>query len=74
MIFNRLIATAVASLLLVRRACALDLKEASFHSFGGVNYPELAFLEPEERDAAIQHLVAANATVIRLFSMPMNFF
>jgi hypothetical protein len=43
---------------------------ADNHSFGGVNFPQLQFLEPTYRDEVIRAIVNTNARVIRLFSKP----
>jgi hypothetical protein len=43
---------------------------ADNHSFGGVNFPQLQFLEPTYRDEVIRAIVKTNARVIRLFSKP----
>jgi hypothetical protein len=48
-------------------AADLRIKEDYF-SFGGVNYPGLQILEPEERDDVIRKIVKSGARVIRLFS------
>jgi hypothetical protein len=46
-----------------------DLKiTADHHSFGGVNYPSLQYLEPNYRDSVIRAIAKTNARVIRLFS------
>lgn len=48
---------------------AADLRiTADHHSFGGVNFPSLQFLEPSYRDELIRAVVKSNARVIRLFS------
>ena len=48
---------------------AADLRiTADHHSFGGVNYPSLQYLEPNYRDTVIRAIVKTNARVIRLFS------
>lgn len=48
---------------------AADLRiTADHHSFGGVNYPSLQFLDPSYRDEVIRAIVRTNARVIRLFS------
>jgi hypothetical protein len=48
---------------------AADLRiTANHHSFGGVNYPSLQYLEPNYRDTVIRAIVKTNARVIRLFS------
>ncbi|KAJ4356227.1 uncharacterized protein N0V89_004257 [Didymosphaeria variabile] len=40
---------------------------ADNHSFGGVNFPQLQFLEPTYREEVIRAIVKTNARVIRLF-------
>ncbi|OAG07068.1 uncharacterized protein CC84DRAFT_1117139 [Paraphaeosphaeria sporulosa] len=40
---------------------------ADNHSFGGVNFPQLQFLEPSYREEVIRAIVKTNARVIRLF-------
>ena len=53
---------------LVKLATA-DLRiTADNHSFGGVNFPQLQFLQPSYRDDVIRTIVRSNARVIRLFS------
>ncbi|KAF2659414.1 glycoside hydrolase family 5 protein [Lophiostoma macrostomum CBS 122681] len=47
---------------------AADLRiKADHFSFGGVNFPGLQELKPEQRDEAIQAVVKSGARVIRLF-------
>ncbi|KAL1606742.1 hypothetical protein SLS60_004149 [Paraconiothyrium brasiliense] len=41
---------------------------ADNHSFGGVNFPQLQFLEPTYREEVIRAIVKTNARVIRLFN------
>ncbi|KAF1977871.1 hypothetical protein BU23DRAFT_596181 [Bimuria novae-zelandiae CBS 107.79] len=65
--FSRAIASLASVTCLV--SCALaDLRiTADHHSFGGVNFPQLQFLEPAYREEVIKAIVKANARVIRLF-------
>lgn len=52
---------------------AADLRiTADHHSFGGVNYPSLQYLEPSYRDEVIRAIVKTNARVIRLFSKALR--
>ena len=67
MIFSRLVSAVFAFAPLVQRVLSLDVS-APHYAFGGVNYPHLASLEPEERDNVIRQLVAANVSVIRMVS------
>jgi response regulator RpfG family c-di-GMP phosphodiesterase len=61
--------TSLASVLALTQYAAATLRvTADHHSFGGVNFPDLQFLEPAKRDEAIRALVKADARVIRLFS------
>jgi len=56
----------IGSLVKLARA---DLRiTADNHSFGGVNFPQLQFLQPSYRDEVIRTIVRSNARVIRLFS------
>ncbi|KAL5113440.1 hypothetical protein ACEQ8H_008684 [Pleosporales sp. CAS-2024a] len=43
---------------------------ADHHSWGGVNYPQLQFFQPQLRDEAIRALVDAKVRVVRLFIRP----
>lgn len=74
MYLPRLIASLVSVASLSSRALA-DLRiTADTHSFGGVNFPQLQFLEPTYRDEVIRAIVKTNARVIRLFSEAPEFF
>ncbi|KAF2708456.1 glycoside hydrolase family 5 protein [Pleomassaria siparia CBS 279.74] len=60
----------VASLL---NYAAADLRiTADRHSFGGVNYPSLQYLDPKFRNEVITAIVKTNAKVIRLFIQADN--
>jgi hypothetical protein len=62
------ILTSLASVLALTEYAAASLRiTADHHSFGGVNFPELQFLEPAKRDEAIRAIVKADARIIRLF-------
>lgn len=68
MYFSKTIASIVSIATLVNTALA-DLKiTADNHSFGGVNFPQLQFLEPTYREEVIRAIVKTNARVVRLFS------
>ncbi|KAJ4297516.1 hypothetical protein N0V90_005408 [Kalmusia sp. IMI 367209] len=68
MYLSRVIASLVSITSLTSLAVA-DLRiTADNHSFGGVNFPQLQFLEPSYRDEVIRAIVKTNARVIRLFS------
>lgn len=68
------LSAAVASLLSLAALTGFALADlrikADHHSFGGVNFPQLQFLEPSYRDEVIRAIVKTNARVIRLFSKP----
>jgi hypothetical protein len=61
-----------ASLLFIAALIALVAADlgitADNFSFGGVNFPQLQFLEPKLRNTVIKSIVESNARVIRLFS------
>ncbi|KAF3008908.1 hypothetical protein E8E13_011229 [Curvularia kusanoi] len=59
----------LSSLLTVPLATA-QLITSDTHSFGGVNYPLLQYLDPPYRDEAIRAIVKSKARVIRLFIRP----
>ncbi|KAF2199608.1 hypothetical protein GQ43DRAFT_419909 [Delitschia confertaspora ATCC 74209] len=60
--------TCLISLLYLSTSVLASLRiTADHHSFGGVNYPSLQYLEPTQRDEVIQAIVNSNARVIRLF-------
>ncbi|KAF2689651.1 glycoside hydrolase family 5 protein [Lentithecium fluviatile CBS 122367] len=68
--FTSILASLVSVGSLVRSAAA-DLRiTANNHSFGGVNFPQLQFLQPRYRDEVIRTIVRSNARVIRLFIRP----
>jgi hypothetical protein len=68
MYLTSIIASLVSVSSLVWFATA-DLRiTADNHSFGGVNFPQLQFLQPNYRDEVIRTIVKSNARVIRLFS------
>jgi hypothetical protein len=68
MYFTSLLASLVSVSSLVKVASA-DLRiTADNFSFGGVNFPQLQFLQPSYRDEVIRTIVRSNARVIRLFS------
>ena len=68
MIFTKVIASLISTAALTSLVAA-DLRiTADNHSFGGVNFPQLQFLEPSYRDEVIRAVVKSNARVIRLFS------
>lgn len=63
------ILASLVSVAALARFAAADLRiTADHHSFGGVNFPQLQFLEPSYRDEVIRAIVKTNARVIRLFS------
>lgn len=63
------ILASLVSVAALTKSAVADLRiTADHHSFGGVNYPQLQFLEPSYRDEVIRAIVKTNARVIRLFS------
>ena len=70
MFFSTILASFVSIASLANYVTA-DLRiTAKHHSFGGVNYPSLQYLDPPYRDEVIRAIVKTNARVIRLFSEP----
>lgn len=68
MYFSKIISSLASAAALANVALA-DLRiTADNHSFGGVNFPQLQFLEPSYREEVIRAIVKTNARVIRLFS------
>ncbi|ORY11658.1 hypothetical protein BCR34DRAFT_587818 [Clohesyomyces aquaticus] len=65
--FLNIVASLISVACLTSHATASLRITANNHSFGGVNYPGLQFLEPIQRDEVIRALVKAHARVIRLF-------
>lgn len=63
--------TSLLSLATLTSVALADLRiTADNHSFGGVNFPQLQFLEPAYREEVIRAIVKTNARIIRLFSKP----
>ena len=68
MYLSRVILSLASAAVLANVALA-DLRiTADNHSFGGVNFPQLQFLEPTYREEVIRAIAKTNARVIRLFS------
>lgn len=68
MYLKRIISSLLSGATLANVALA-DLRiTAENHSFGGVNFPQLQFLEPAFREEVIREIVKTDARVIRLFS------
>ncbi|KAF2005077.1 glycoside hydrolase family 5 protein [Amniculicola lignicola CBS 123094] len=67
MYFLNILASLVSVASLTSYVSATLRITADHHSFGGVNFPELQFLEKEERFAAIRTLVKNHVRVVRLF-------
>ncbi|KAF2190576.1 glycoside hydrolase family 5 protein, partial [Zopfia rhizophila CBS 207.26] len=65
--FLNILVSLISVASLTRYAAASLRITADHHTFGGVNYPSLQFLEPEERDEVIKAIVKSHARVIRLF-------
>lgn len=72
MYLPNLLASVVSVIALASFAIADLGITADNYSFGGVNFPQLQFLEPKYRDRVIRSIVKSNARVIRLFSK-LNF-
>ncbi|KAF2470699.1 uncharacterized protein BDR25DRAFT_286871 [Lindgomyces ingoldianus] len=67
MYFLNILVSLISVVSLTKYAAASLRIKADHHSFAGVNYPGLQFLEQAERDEVIRALVRAHARVIRLF-------
>lgn len=68
--FCQLLATLLGVSSLTRRVAADLTVTKDLHSFGGVNFPGLQFLNPYERNEAIRKIVESNVRVVRLFIRP----